>query len=547
VINLRIKPSTIERLIAIGMILTVASLFIGLNLGAKAQSFPEYQRYVHDYFDSPVLGNWTYMEKPMFPVFFNDSQILVGQNWSVVCPLAANRSYHVYCYGEWINKSSEPKTDYDIYVYNPLGEMESYHTESAGLPEHLGTTIDDAFFVPKCSGNYTFVIVNDQRESKGAQQATFMIIENVECNAWYEDYIEGKDEYDQPVFNTSWAFEFMAESKYVEVWVRVPETLDMYEARLYLMTDPKIENKTVLNGVPLAWELGLFGERNGTVGGYNLESKEYRGVAYASCEFYGQDMFFNFTLPYVGRNLYHLVFIGEVGVGMMEFLVKTEFGNVCLKPSIVPVREYPFNDTVVAYTSNSTSLENATLAYTIDGWGNVTFVEMEIVDNKTCRAVIPRQAAGTVVDYKVEALDALFNVLAVNGSYLVKNPSTLNISLNAEKVCVGENITVRGYLTPEAGGVPIIVQFDSANVTREITCYTLENGTFTVNFAPNATGMWGVQARFEGDDCVYGCLSSQQMVEVEEVSLIVRYAPYIGGIGAIAVIGIIIYVKKSKG
>jgi hypothetical protein len=37
------------------------------------------------------------------------------------------------------------------------------------------------------------------------------------------------------------------------------------------------------------------------------------------------------------------------------------------------------------------------------------------------------------------------------------------------------------------------------------------------------------------------------MVEVEEAPLIVRYAPYIGGIGAIAVIGIIIYVKKSKG
>jgi hypothetical protein len=339
----------------------------------------------------------------------------------------------------------------------------------------------------------------------------------------------------------------MTESQYIGVWVRVPETLDMYEARLYLMTDPKMENKTALNGVPLAWEPGLLGERNGTVGGYNLESKEYRGVAYASCEFYGQDMFLNFTLPYLGKNLYHLVFIGEVGVGMIEFLVKTEFGNVCLKPSIVPVREYPYNDTVVAYTSNSTNLESASLNYTIDGWGNVTVVEMEIVDNKTCRAVISRQTAGTVVDYRVEALDVLLNVLAVNGSYSVKDASTLNISLTAEKVYVGENITVRGYLTPEAGGVPIIVQFDSANETREIACYTLENGTFTVNFAPNVTGLWGVQARFDGDDYVYGSLSPQLMVEVEEASLIVRYAPYIGGIGAIAVIGIIIYVKKSKG
>jgi hypothetical protein len=546
--ELRIKPLGIKRLIAVGVIIVIASLFANLNLGAKAQSFPEYQRYVHEYLNSEVFGNWTYMEKPMFPVLFNDSQILIGQNWSIVCPLVANHSYHVYCYGEWIDKSSESKTDYDIYVYNPLGEMEGYHTESAGLPEHLGTTVEEPFFVPKYSGNYTFVIVNDKRESKGAQQATFMIIEDVECNVWHGHYVEGKDEYNQPVFNTSWAFEFATESQYIEVWVRVPETLDMYEARLYLMTDPRLLNKTSLNDVPLAWEPGLFGERNDTLGGYNLESKEYRGVAYASCEFYGQDIFLNYTLPYSGKNLYHLVLIGEVGAGTVEFLVKTEFGNVCLKPSIIPIREYPYNDSIVAYTSNSTDLEMATLNYTIDGWVNVTVVEMEIA-NKTCRAVIPGQAAGTVVNYNVEAVDILKNVLVANGSYSVKHPSMLNISLTAKRVYVGENVTVRGYLNPEAGDIPIMVRFDSANDTIEFVCYTLENGTFTVNFKPNATGVWGVQARFDGNNYVYASLSPLFLVRVEEPPAYVKYAPYIGGIGAIAivVIGMVIYVKKSKG
>jgi hypothetical protein len=254
VIELRIKPPAKDSLIVVGVIIAIASLSANISLEAKAQNFPEYQRYVHEYLNSEVFGNWTYVEKPMFPVLFNDSQILIGQNWSIVCPLFANHSYHVYCYGEWINKSSEPKTDYDIYVYNPLGEMEGYHTESAGLPEHLGTTVEEPFFVPKYSGNYTFVIVNDERESIGAQQATFMIIENVECNVWHGHYVEGKDEYSQPVFNTSWAFEFATESQYIEVWVKVPETLDMYEARLYLMTNPRLLNKTSLNDLPLAWE-----------------------------------------------------------------------------------------------------------------------------------------------------------------------------------------------------------------------------------------------------------------------------------------------------
>jgi hypothetical protein len=321
----------------------------------------------------------------------------------------------------------------------------------------------------------------------------------------------------------------------------------MYEARLYLMTDPKIENKTVLNDVPLAWEPGLFGERNDTVGGYNLESKEYRGVAYASCEFYGQDMFLNFTLPYSGKNLYHLVFIGEVGAGMIEFLVKTEFGNVCLMPSVVPAIECPYNDTVIAYTSNSTDLESAALSFSLDSCGNVTVVDMEIVDNRTCRAVIPRQVAGSVVNYRVEAVDVLLNVLVVNGSYSVKYLSSLDISLVGEKVNLGENMTVKGYLSPEVGDVPVVVRFDFGNESYEVVGYTLENGSFTVGFRANATGFWVVQARFDGDGYVYGCVSSELLVKVEEVPPLVKYGPYVGGIGAVVLIGVVVFLKRSKG
>lgn len=86
VINLRKAIAGKRGLIASVVLLLMASV-TSLNLCAKAQSFPEYQRYVHTYLNSEVLGNWTYMEKPMFPVLFNDSQVQVSQNWSVVCPL----------------------------------------------------------------------------------------------------------------------------------------------------------------------------------------------------------------------------------------------------------------------------------------------------------------------------------------------------------------------------------------------------------------------------------------------------------------------------
>ena len=314
-LTIRLQGSKVAILIGV-MLLMV--LVVRSRPFVQAQS-TEYERFVHTSMNSEPFENVTYLEKPVFPVLLHDFQVPIGQNWSIVAPLEANHSYHVYCYGKWVDNSSTPKTDYDIYVYNRLGEMESYHTEAAGLPEHLGTTVDDAFFVPKYTGNYTFVLVNDPRESKGAQEATFMIIEDVECNAWQEHYVEGTDSNDVPVLNTSWGFEFVSESQRVEVYVKVPETLDMYEARLYLMYDPKAANSSVLNGVPLPWELGLYGNRSSTnnlVGGYNLESKEYRGVAYASCEFYGRG--------YVSEFYFALIWSEPLPSGLYR---RERFGN----------------------------------------------------------------------------------------------------------------------------------------------------------------------------------------------------------------------------
>jgi hypothetical protein len=471
----------------------------------------------------------------------------IGKNWSVVCPLRVNHTYHVYCYGEWVNNGSEPKTDYDIYVYNPLGEMEGYHTESAGLPEHLGTTTHEPFFISKHSGNYTFVVRNDPRESHGAEQATFMIIEDAETNIWHEHYVEGKDSDSEPVLNTSWAYEFATESKHVEVWVNVPQTLDMYEARLYLMADAKSANKTILNEVPLAWEPGLYADRDHSYGGYNLESKEYRGVAYANCEFYGQDMFLNYTSQNSGKSLYHLVLIGEHGSGEIQFLAKTDFNNACLKPLTVPQRVHPNDDSIVSYVSNSTGLKNATLQYSTNGWTNTTAINMDILNNRTCQATIPRQSAGTTVNYRVEANDTLENTLTAENSYRVKNELTLNMTLIREAVTLGENVTVQGNVTPVAAEIPITVYFNSGNTSKRIICYTEADGTFTASFRSDSLGTCEVQARFDGNAYLYESVSPWLSAQVREQSVLMRYSLYIGGgIGAAAIVGVIVFWRKSK-
>jgi hypothetical protein len=535
-----LSAKSIKRLFAITVIAALLLVTLRFKVDAQidTQAFPEYQQYVH----TDWLGNLTYVEKPMFPVYLNESQVPIGQSWTVICPLQADHSYHVYCYGAWVHTGDAPKTDYDIYVYNPQGELESTHTEAAGLPEHLGTTVDDAFFVPASSGNYTFLIVNDARESNGVEQATFMVIENVECDRWYTHVVSGKIA-DTPAFNTSWAYEFVTASETIELWVRVPDTLDMYEARLYLMSNAK---SFTVNNVSLPWEPGLYGNLS-DVGGYNLESEEYRGVAYASCEFNGQDMFLNYTQPSARENVYHLVLMGEVGSGSIDFLVKTKFGGV-LSPLTFPQKVTPANETVIAYATNTTKLENATLRYTIDSWKNVTRLEMA-VSNMTCNATIPQQEAGSVVEYAVQAIDLMKNRLTATGNFTVKHLSSItDFNSTRMTVTLGENITVTGTLSAEAAGAPVTVTFMSVNTTETVECTALGNGTFTANFQPETTGDWMVQAAFAGNSSVYPCDSEMVMVTVEEPSFLVTYGLFIGGGvgGGLAAVGAVVYIKKYR-
>lgn len=114
------------------------------------------------------------------------------------------------------------------------------------------------------------------------------------------------------------------------------------------------------------------------------------------------------------------------------------------------------------YHTNSTDLKNATLQFPTDRWKNATTLEMEMVNNRTCRAVILGQVAGIFVNYMVEASAVLENVLATYGNYSVKYASALNLTMIGDAVYLGENITVRGRLTPTDERLPITVYFTSA-------------------------------------------------------------------------------------
>jgi Cu/Ag efflux protein CusF len=238
--------------------------------------------------------------------------------------------------------------------------------------------------------------------------------------------------------------------------------------------------------------------------------------------------------------------MGEVGEGTIEFLVKTTFGGA-LSPLTFPQRVTPANETEIAYATNTTQLENATLRYTTDSWKNVTRVEM-VVSNMTCNATIPQQEAGSVVEYTVQATDTIKNTLEAAGNFTVKHTSAIT-DFNATRMTVtlGENITVTGTLSAEAGGAPVTVTFISVNATETVQCTALGNGTFTASFQPETTGTWIVQAAFAGNSSVYECESTIVQVTVEEPSSLLMYGLIGGGVGGgLAAVGAVVYIKKYR-
>jgi hypothetical protein len=193
----------------------------------------------------------------------------------------------------------------------------------------------------------------------------------------------------------------------------------MYEARLYLMNNAA---SPTLDNFPLAWEPGLYGNLTGSVGGYNFEPNDYRGVAYASCEYMGQAMSLNYTSTNTGPNLYQLVLIGEVGSGNIQFMMKDNFENASLIAQ--PITVFPDTPTELTFTSNNpnTILESAQLSYTTNNWVNTNTVNMDF-SNQTCNATIPGEPAGTLVQYQINATDILENNLFASGNYTVENAS----------------------------------------------------------------------------------------------------------------------------
>ena len=333
----------------------------------------------------------------------------------------------------------------------------------------------------------------------------------------------------------------MTNESTVELYVKVPNTLDMYEARLYLMNNAK---SLSINSYPLPLESGLYGSLTGIVGGYNFETEAYRGVAYASCEYPGEPMFLNYTSKNAGGNLYHLVFVGEVGSGDIQFMLKSHFGNTSLTPIDTPLKLHPNTPAQISYISNNASLRSAKLVYSVNNWTCVSILDMAI-SNQTCNATIPGQTAGAFVQYRVDATDSLENNLTATGNYTVKEQPIINVMAAKTNVTLGQNITVTGTLTPNTNTSIVNVEFFNTNTTQTIDSQVNRNGSFSASFKPNSSGDWGISASSPETKTTWRCDSEPLIVTVKEPPIYVKYSLYIivGIVVACAVGGAVWFLK----
>jgi hypothetical protein len=174
-----------------------------------------------------------------------------------------------------------------------------------------------------------------------------------------------------------------------------------------------------------------------------------------------------------------------------------------------------------------------------------------VCDNRTCNVTIPKQQAGTIVKYTVQANDILKNNLNATGSFTVKNLSQISNFINSTKnpLVLGNNITVTGIASTQTADASIQVKFTLLNETKNVNCVALDNGTFTASFAPQTSGIWTAQAFFNGNDKAYETESDTLLIIVNEPTFIQKNGLFIGVgfIGAIGAVGAVVYVKKYRG
>jgi hypothetical protein len=179
---------------------------------------------------------------------------------------------------------------------------------------------------------------------------------------------------------------------------------------------------------------------------------------------------------------------------------------------------YTNEDVVVtaqAYDGES-GIGSVTLNYTTNNWVDWTAVDMVPSANNTFIASIPRQPAGTTVKYKVTATDSAGNIKEQERSFLVRNKSSLYLTLSNTVVGGGNSIKVSGLLS--RGSTNVLFDFRWQNTHVLKTVITSDNGSFEYEYTPDKSGNWTVTASWLGDNEWWNITSDPITFNVQKIS-----------------------------
>jgi hypothetical protein len=447
-----------------------------------------------------MFGQVTVIGEPVSAVVVSEGLIPVGEAHTYVYNLIKGNSYHIYLSGDWANPT-EHATDYDLFVYRFVGGVPtliSSHTEAAGLIEQVGNDGLDQFFKPPSTGLYYITVRNDAQESASAEAATLMVIEQIETDSWYEIWMEGKVD-EQPVPNTQWSYQFVTSTSRLRVYLEVPDTLDMYEARLYVMGNPESKKGENLRGTPVAWEPGLRGKISGLYGGFNLDPKGFRHVdAMASCEKNGDDMVIDYETQSKVETLYHLVFIAEYGQGTIDYTVQTDFMSPEIQliefPALVTAGE---SSVFEALIDDEHEIDRIEFLYSIDKSGFWEDATVDLIETGMYLMTIPAINSGSTIEYILKVHDVLGNVAEINGTFFSVDVPVLEFNLSTFEIVGGEDITVVGRFEPATENLTLF--FKSTDRVYDYILIPRASGEFEKTLKPTSIGNWEIWVEFYGN------------------------------------------------
>ena len=444
--------------------------------------------------------------------------------------LEAGNKYHIFLVGGWVSNETDA-TDYDIWVYNKNGIM-SRHTESAGLPEQVGNDARNQYFLPPETGDYTFKIINDPKDSGGAHPAVFMVMQHLEMNRRYTLELIGKyNPDDQYTYNAYHAYEFDTSAEDFELFVSVPDSLDMYEARVYPMANPAAQIGYYIRGIGVpTGELLTSEAPSGSYGGYNYKYEKFRFNQWtASCERNGYDMDVTFGAPLHNETelvledrtvFYYLVLMAEYDQGTIEFYLKTDANNPIVTLVDPGVLGYTDGTTKIeARVSHNNPLDQVWLNYTTTDWATQSRVDMEMdEDEGVHHGYIPKQTLNKVVKYRVYAMDEISNQGSASGSFEVKERVTPELTVNRISLYGGESITFFG--TSNVANSGHILRLQGA-ATKDIPVNTDTVGVFQYVYKPPVTGSFTASLVYPGDQVYHVASTAPQAFTVAKRQLTV--------------------------